>query len=30
MDEVLNQVDDKTNTSHQLVVNLKRLVEEAN
>jgi hypothetical protein len=28
MDEVLNEVDDKTNTSHQLVLKLRRLVEE--
>jgi len=28
MDEVLNQVDDKTNTPHQLVLKLKKLLEE--
>ena len=29
MDEVLNQVDDKKNTPHQLVLKLRRLLEEA-
>ena len=28
MDEVLNQVDDKTNTPHQLVLKLRQLLEE--
>lgn len=28
MDEVLNQVDDRTNTPHQLVLKLKQLIEE--
>ena len=28
MDEVLNQVDDKTKTPHQLVLKLKQLIEE--
>lgn len=28
MDEVLNQVDDPKNTSQQLILNLKRLLEE--
>lgn len=28
MDEVLSQVDDKTNTPHQLVLKLKQLIEE--
>jgi hypothetical protein len=27
MDEVLNQVDDKSNTPHQLILNLKRVLE---
>ena len=30
MDEVLNQVDDKTNTPHQLVLKLRQLIEEPN
>lgn len=29
MDEVLNQVDDKTNSPHQLVLKLKQLIEES-
>ena len=29
MDAVLNQVDDKTNTPNQLILKLKRLLEEA-
>jgi hypothetical protein len=29
MDEVLNQVDDKTNTPHQLVLKLRQLIEES-
>jgi hypothetical protein len=28
MDEVLNQVDDKSNTPHQLVLKLKKTLEE--
>ena len=28
MDELLNQVDDKNNTPHQLILKLKQLVEE--
>jgi len=30
MDAVLNQVDDKRNTPHQLVLKLKQLIEESN
>jgi hypothetical protein len=30
MDEVLNQVDDKTNTPHQLVLKLRQTLEEPN
>jgi len=30
MDEVLNQVDDKSNTPHQLVLKLKQVLEEPN
>lgn len=30
MDEVLNQVDDKSNTPHQLVLKLRQTVEETN
>jgi hypothetical protein len=29
MDEVLNQVDDKSHTPHQLVLKLKEIIEEA-
>jgi hypothetical protein len=29
MDEVLSQVDDRTNTPHQLVLKLKQLIEES-
>lgn len=29
MDAVLNQVDDKTNTPHQLILKLKQLLDEA-
>ena len=29
MDELLNQVDDKNNTPHQLILKLKQLVEES-
>jgi hypothetical protein len=30
MDEVLNQVDDKTNTPHQLILKLRQTLEEPN
>jgi hypothetical protein len=30
MDEVLNRVDDKANTPHQLVLKLRQLIEEPN
>ena len=30
LDEVLNQVDNRSNTPHQLVVNLKQLIEKPN
>jgi hypothetical protein len=30
MDAVLNQVDDKSNTPHQLILKLRQLIEESN